>query len=72
MLSAVSGWPPMAYTSDNALAAAMRPERVRIVHQRRKKSVVCTSAKSSLSRKTPASSHVDVPTSRSGCVCGGS
>src|SRR6185436_6020210 len=63
--SAMIGLPPMAYTSEIALVAAMRPKSNGSSTIGVKKSVVATSACSSFSRYTAASSAVSVPTSRS-------
>src|SRR5262245_48318999 len=63
--SAKIGLPPIAYTSEIALVAAMRPKSNGSSTIGVKKSVVATSACSSLSRYTAASSAVSVPTSRS-------
>ncbi|MNV89249.1 hypothetical protein D3C71_1835300 [compost metagenome] len=50
MASAMMGVPPMAYTSDSALVAAMRPKSCGSSTMGMKKSVVAISACSSLSR----------------------
>ena len=68
--SAVSGAPPIAYTSESALAAAMRPKSYGSSTIGVKKSTVCTSARSSRSRYTAASSPVAEPTSRRGSSLG--
>src|SRR5439155_26405843 len=72
MLSAVRGSPPIAYTSESALAAAIAPNSKGSSTMGVKKSTVCTSARSGAIRNTPASSAVEVPTSRSACTTGGS
>src|SRR5688572_18799630 len=63
--SAKMGRAPMAYTSEMALVAAMRPKSNGSSTIGVKKSVVATSAWLSLRRYTAASSAVSVPTSRS-------
>ena len=63
--SATTGRPPIAYTSDSALAAAIRPQSPGSSTIGVKKSVVSTSARSSSSRSTAASSPSAAPTSRS-------
>src|SRR5436309_4878934 len=72
ILSAVRGSPPIAYTSESALAAAIAPNCQASSTIGVKKSTVCTSARSGAIRNTPASSAVDVPTSKSACATGGS
>src|SRR5687767_9996015 len=52
--------------SESALTAAMRPKVYGSSTIGAKKSTVCTSARSSDTRKTPASSNVSRPTSRRG------
>src|SRR5580700_11036190 len=64
-LTANSGRPPMAYTSDSALAAAIRPQSPGSSTIGVKKSVVRTSARSSSRRSTAASSASAAPMSRS-------
>src|SRR5712671_892480 len=64
-LTANSGRPPIAYTSDSALAAAIRPQSAGSSTIGVKKSVVSTSARSSSRRSTAASSPSAAPTSRS-------
>ena len=64
--SASSGVPPIAYTSDSALVAAMRPQSYGSSTIGVKKSVVRTMARSSRTRYTAASSAVSRPTSRFG------
>src|SRR5258708_22338 len=59
------GWAPMAYTSEMALVAAMRPKSYGSSTIGVKKSVVATMAWLSFSRNTAASSLVSMPTSRS-------
>src|SRR6266481_1114890 len=66
--SAEIGLPPMAYTSLNAFAAAICPKVCGSSTIGVKKSTVCTSAISGLSRYTPASSLVSNPTSTFGSV----
>src|SRR5688500_15873379 len=63
--SAKMGRAPMAYTSEMALVAAMRPKSNGSSTIGVKKSVVATSAWLSFKRYTAASSAVSVPTSRS-------
>src|SRR5450432_3785195 len=62
MLNAVSGRPPIAYTSLNALTAAMAPNVNGSSTIGVKKSTVCTRAHSGESLYTPASSDVSNPT----------
>ena len=62
---AMMGLPPMAYTSEIALVAAMRPKSYGSSTMGMKKSVVAISACSSLSWYTAASSAVSMPTSSS-------
>jgi hypothetical protein len=57
----------MAYTSLNALLAAIRPKSKGESMIGVKKSSVWISAVSGLMRNTPASSECSKPTSRSGC-----
>ena len=64
--SAMIGRPPIAYTSEMALVAAMRPKSYGSSTMGMKKSVVAISACSSLSWYTAASSEVSMPTSSSG------
>src|SRR5580693_5784873 len=64
-LTANSGRPPMAYTSDSALAAAIRPQSPGSSTIGVKKSVVRTRARSSSRRSTAASSASAAPISRS-------
>ena len=64
--SAMMGLPPMAYTSDSALVAAMRPNSYGSSTMGMKKSVVATSAWLSFRRYTAASSEVSMPTINSG------
>ncbi len=64
--SAMIGVPPIAYTSDSALVAAIRPKSKGSSTIGMKKSVVAISACASFSRYTAASSAVSVPTSRFG------
>src|SRR5580704_3577182 len=64
-LTANSGRPPMAYTSDSALAAAIRPQSPGSSTIGVKKSVVRTRARSSSRRSTAASSASAAPMSRS-------
>src|SRR5207249_6576376 len=59
-------------TSESALAAAIAPNWKGSSTIGVKKSTVCTSARSGAIRNTPASSAVEVPTSRSACTTGGS
>src|SRR6267154_2972232 len=68
MDSAEIGLPPMAYTSLSELAAAICPNVNGSSTMGVKKSTVCTSAISRLSRYTPASSLVSKPTSTLGSV----
>ena len=72
MLSAVSGSPPIANTSDSAFAAATRPNVYGSSTMGAKKSTVWTSAMSSVMRKTAASSNVSRPTSNRGSSTAGS
>src|ERR1700686_139646 len=72
MLSAVSGWPPIAYTSERAFAAAICPKSNGSSTMGAKKSTVWTSARSSDRRYTPASSNVSLPTSSRGSDITGS
>src|SRR6266581_143551 len=65
MASAKIGLPPIAYTSESALVAAMRPKSWGSSTMGVKKSVVATIACSSFSRYTAASSLDSIPTSRS-------
>ena len=65
MLTANSGRPPIAYTSDSAFAAATRPQSTGSSTIGVKKSVVSTSARSSSRRSTAASSPSAAPMSRS-------
>ncbi len=65
-LSATSGVPPMAYTSESALQAAIRPKSYGSSTTGVKKSVVATSAVPPSNRITAASSPPAAPTSRSG------
>ena len=65
-LSAVMGVPPMAYTSESALAAATCPNTYGSSTMGGKKSTVCTIARSSRRRYTAASSEWSNPTSRLG------
>src|SRR5580658_1336423 len=69
-LTANSGRPPMAYTSDSALAAAIRPQSHGSSTIGVKKSVVSTSARSSSRRMTAASSPSAAPMSRSPSALG--
>ncbi len=64
--SARMGVAPMAYTSDSALVAAMRPKSRASSTMGMKKSVVTTMACDSLSLYTAASSLLSVPTIRFG------
>ena len=64
-LTANSGRPPIAYTSDSAFAAAIRPQSAGSSTIGVKKSVVSTSARSSSRRNTAASSPSAAPMSRS-------
>ena len=64
-LTANSGRPPIAYTSDSAFAAAIRPQSAGSSTIGVKKSVVSTSARSSSRRSTAASSPSAAPMSRS-------
>ena len=64
-LTANSGLPPIAYTSDSAFAAAIRPQSAGSSTIGVKKSVVSTSARSSSRRSTAASSPSAAPMSRS-------
>ena len=64
-LTANSGRPPIAYTSDSAFAAAIRPQSPGSSTIGVKKSVVSTSARSSSRRSTAASSPSSAPMSRS-------
>src|SRR6266404_2034660 len=66
--SAEIGLPPMAYTSLSEFAAAICPNVNGSSTIGVKKSTVCTSAISGLSRYTPASSLVSKPTSTFGSV----
>ena len=66
-LSATSGSPPTAYTSDSALVAAMAPKVYASSATGVKKSAVATTARSALIRTTAASSPCSTPMSRSGC-----
>src|SRR6266403_3987349 len=66
--SAEIGLPPMAYTSLSEFAAAICPNVNGSSTMGVKKSTVCTSAISRLSRYTPASSLVSKPTSTFGSV----
>src|SRR5467141_1672138 len=68
MDSAETGLPPMAYTSLSEFAAAICPNVNGSSTIGVKKSTVCTSAISGLSRYTPASSLVSKPTSTFGSV----
>src|SRR5260370_26055379 len=68
MDSAEIGLPPMAYTSLSEFAAAICPNVNGSSTMGVKKSTVCTSAISGLSRYTPASSLVSKPTSTFGSV----
>src|SRR6266566_2287408 len=72
MFIAVSGWPPIAYTSERAFAAAICPKSNGSSTMGAKKSTVWTSARSSERRKTPASSKVSLPTSNRGSEFTGS
>ncbi len=63
--SAKIGFPPIAYTSESALVAAMRPKSYGSSTMGVKKSVVATIACSSFRRYTAASSLDSMPTSRS-------
>ena len=63
---------PSRRCRDSALVAAMRPNAYGSSTIGVKKSTVCTSARSSLSRTTPASSAVSVATSTRGSVGSGS
>jgi hypothetical protein len=56
MFNADKGVPPIANTSDSALAAAMRPKSRGSSTTGVKKSTVCTRARSSVSAMMPASS----------------
>src|SRR6266403_1264581 len=71
MERAEMGLPPMAYTSLRELAAAIWPKVNGSSTTGVKKSTVCTSARSSLIRYTPASSLVLKPTSTFGSVGSG-
>jgi hypothetical protein len=62
----MKGLPPMAYTSEIALVAAMRPKSYGSSTIGMKKSVVATSACVSLIRYTAASSADSLPTSKFG------
>src|SRR5918995_780982 len=62
--SARTGAPPMAYTSESAFVAAIRPQSYGSSTMGVKKSVVTTRARSSRRRYTAASSAVSSPTSR--------
>ena len=64
-LSAMTGRPPIAYTSDSALVAATRPQSRASSTIGVKKSVVSTRARSESKRSTAASSPSAAPTSRS-------
>ena len=64
-LTANSGRPPIAYTSDKAFAAAIRPQSYGSSTIGVKKSVVSTSARSPSRRSTAASSPSAAPMSRS-------
>ena len=64
--SAVSGRPPIAYTSESAFVAAIAPKAKGSSTTGVKKSTVCTSAVFSSRRKTPASSPVRWSTSTRG------
>ena len=72
MFSAVRGVPPIAYTSEIAFAAAIRPKSYGSSTSGVKKSTVCTSARSALSANTAASSAVAGPTSTRGSPTAGS
>ena len=61
-----SGEPPIAYTSDSAFVAAIRPQSYASSTIGVKKSVVTTRARSSRTRYTAASSAVSRPTIRFG------
>ncbi len=63
--SATSGSPPTAYTSDSALAAAIRPKVTASSTTGVKKSAVATTARSPEMRTTAASSPCSMPMSRS-------
>ena len=63
---AMMGVPPMAYTSDIALVAAIRPKSKGSSTIGMKKSVVAMSACSSFSKYTAASSDVSIPTINAG------
>ena len=66
MLSAVTGFPPMANTSDRALAAATAPNSYGSSTTGVKKSSVSTAALSLSTCQTAASSAVSKPSSRFG------
>ena len=65
-LIAMTHSPPMAHTSDIALAATMRPQSNGSSTTGVKKSAVLTTARPPSSRTTAASSPLSAPTSRSG------
>ena len=64
-LSALTGRPPIAYTSDSALVAAIRPQSYASSTTGVKKSVVAISAVPPSMRTTAASSPLSSPTSSS-------
>ncbi len=66
--SALTGSPPIAYTSESAFVAAIRPNAYGSSTIGVKKSTVCTIASDSVSWTTPASSAVSVATSTRGSV----
>src|SRR5271166_6212944 len=69
MVSALSGRPPIAYTSLSELVAAIWPKVYGSSTMGVKKSTVWTSASSGVSRYTPASSAVSKPTRTLGSCC---
>ena len=70
--SALTGCPPIAYTSDSAFVAAIRPNAYGSSTIGVKKSTVCTIASESVSCTTPASSACSAATSTRGSVGRGS
>ena len=70
MFMAVNGVPPIAYTSLNALAAAILPNKIGSLTMGVKKSNVCTNASVSESLYTPASSAPVISASTYSLVTG--